>query len=217
MQLLRHTSPITFHWRWRNKTIPRTQDNYTCKENQQCIIANGTVRATNLTGWTGDNNPYHFVFSGPPPTNITITAHVNKSWWQQNSTDFYKRPGLNWKQPHQWVNMTIGHPAAYNHIFSVQTSQFILCSNATPIENRTIWGDFLWLSVAWPQNNTSQLVRVPRTCSNVSVAARKHLIHFHISFPELPDCNRRRRAWYDTLLGGLGSGFGIANSIDLED
>lgn len=112
--------------------------------------------------------------------------------------------------------MTTGHPAAYNHTFSIQTSQFILCSNAIPIENQTIWGAFLWLSVARPQNHTPQLVHVPHTCSNVSVAANKHLIHFNISFPELPNCNRRRRAWYDTLLGGLSSGFGVVNSIDLE-
>ena len=29
-------------------------------------------------------------------------------------------------------------------------------------------------------------------------------------------CTQRKNAWYDTLLGGLGSGIGITNSVDLE-
>lgn len=59
-------------------------------------------------------------------------------------------------------------------------------------------------------------MRIPRTCTNISAIAPKRIIHFNLTFPLIPDCQRVKRAWYDTLLGGLGSGFGIANSIDLE-
>lgn len=59
-------------------------------------------------------------------------------------------------------------------------------------------------------------MHIPRTCTNISVAAPQRVIHFNISFPTLPKCSHKCRAWYDTRLGGLGSRLGVANSIDLE-
>lgn len=101
--------------------------------------------------------------------------------------------------------------------FTIMVSQFILCINSTPITNRSLWGQFIWFSIQQPPKDvTPQIIRIPRTCTNVSIAAPRRLIHFNISFPILPECNRRRRAWYNTLLGGLGTEVGITNSIDLE-
>ena len=100
--------------------------------------------------------------------------------------------------------------------FNVNISAFILCNNETNIKGQGEWVDYIWHSINNKSEiNAPQLIWVPHTCSNVSFLANKLFIHFNVSFPLSPLCTQRR-AWYDTLLGGLWSGIGIANSVDLE-
>ncbi|XP_061677934.1 uncharacterized protein LOC133501857 [Syngnathoides biaculeatus] len=44
----------------------------------------------------------------------------------------------------------------------------------------------------------------------------KTRVYWEIKFPDIPHCTRRRRAWYDTLLGGMGTLYGVANAADNE-
>lgn len=146
------------------------------------------------------------------PIFINCSSAAKISCYTANLTLWHNR----YRHLHEAINKCIAYNLATMN-FTVEASQFIICSNTTEIKNRTMWGDYLWISVqTLPQDATPQIVHIPRTCTNVSIAAPQKLIHFNISFPPLLKCNRRCHAWYNTLLGGLGSGFGIANSIDLE-
>ena len=66
-----------------------------------------------------------------------------------------------------------------------------------------------------PAVNQDQLIRLPSTCKNVAKIRQKHMLFFNISFPATPPCEVKR-AWYDTLLRGAGTGLGLLNSVDLE-
>lgn len=74
------------------------------------------------------------------------------------------------------------------YTFSVNASQFMLCTNATPITNQNMWVDYIWLSTSIPINHTPQIVHIPQICTNVSIASNKHLVYFNISFPQLKLC-----------------------------
>ncbi|XP_054626219.1 uncharacterized protein LOC129178227 [Dunckerocampus dactyliophorus] len=47
-------------------------------------------------------------------------------------------------------------------------------------------------------------------------ATQRTVVSWTIKFPNLPTCHRRRREWYDTLLGGTGTVLGVSNTIDGE-
>lgn len=79
----------------------------------------------------------------------------------------------------------------------------MLCTNSTPIQNRSTWVDYMWFASQKKQVITPQMVRIPKHCKFLTIADDKRLIHFNITFPEMPTCNRKKSAWYDTLLGGL--------------
>lgn len=168
-----------------------------------------------MTVWKRNTESrYHVVVSGSPPINfifktkVNITCSVNISIHSNTYTSFV----ASILQAMQYCNNS-----KHNLNLTVNSSQFILCTNTTPIINRTSWEDYIWVSVKQSlKSATPQIVRIPKTCTNTSVAAPQRVIHFNISFPTLPKCNRKLRAWYDTLLSGLSSRLSVANSIDLE-
>lgn len=60
--------------------------------------------------------------------------------------------------------------------------------------------------------------RLPSTCENVGMNAQKTVLITQVTFPpNNRQCiSRRKRAWYDTLLGGYGALTGTVNGFDIE-
>ncbi|CAJ0966855.1 unnamed protein product [Ranitomeya imitator] len=59
--------------------------------------------------------------------------------------------------------------------------------------------------------------RLPSSCVKVGRQAQKTIIIANIRFSPTPVCpSRKRRAWYDALLGGYRAGTGTLNGFDIE-
>uniref|UniRef100_A0A3Q3A8X2 Uncharacterized protein n=1 Tax=Kryptolebias marmoratus TaxID=37003 RepID=A0A3Q3A8X2_KRYMA len=56
------------------------------------------------------------------------------------------------------------------------------------------------------------------TCTQMAQTRTSQDVVWQVSFPPLPNCahHRKRRSWYDTLLGGSGTLLGLSNTIDGE-
>lgn len=77
----------------------------------------------------------------------------------------------------------------YTEHMMINVTQFIVCTNVTPITNRITWADLIWVSISQPLTKIPQIVRIPQTCTNTSILAPKRIIHFNLTFPPLPDCH----------------------------
>ncbi|XP_061668919.1 uncharacterized protein LOC133496874 [Syngnathoides biaculeatus] len=62
----------------------------------------------------------------------------------------------------------------------------------------------------------THLTPILDTCTHLAQAVVETKIYWTIHFPPIPICNRIKRAWYDTLLGGTGTVLGLANTADNE-
>ncbi|XP_075695314.1 endogenous retrovirus group 3 member 1 Env polyprotein-like [Rhinoderma darwinii] len=99
-----------------------------------------------------------------------------------------------------------------------ETDGIILCMNNSQIRNRRY---FVFLIIILrdsfkPHITVQSLERIPHTCKSAVTQQQKKNVHFNISFPESPSCHRQKREWYDPLLGGVGTGLGVLNGIQLE-
>ncbi|XP_057711231.1 uncharacterized protein LOC130928552 [Corythoichthys intestinalis] len=54
------------------------------------------------------------------------------------------------------------------------------------------------------------------TCTPLTQSVITTKMHWKVVFPVFPSCARRKREWYDTLLGGTGTLLGVSNTIDNE-
>ncbi|XP_038599110.1 uncharacterized protein LOC119924204 [Tachyglossus aculeatus] len=114
-------------------------------------------------------------------------------------------------------NSTVTQYQGSNFTISVNRAATLLCFNTTTITNRTWWVEYIrLLTNITPISQELIIVRVPGSCQNVTFNTQQNLLHCNITFPPWKPCNRRRRSWFDTLLGGAGTGLGIVNSVDLE-
>ncbi len=86
--------------------------------------------------------------------------------------------------------------------------------NSTEIHNRSTYGTVIpWVSK--PQHLDRHVVPIPHTCTPVAHDVKHTTVFWTILFPPIPKC-RNKRAWYDTLLGGTGTGLGVLNTIDKQ-
>lgn len=213
--LLDQNNTLQWRWHWRNATVPRQQDSIFCPANTACPIMNVTARSDSILTREFKKIRYRYVLFGTSSINISITSLVNFTCCSVNAS-FPANYKVDLLDAMFRCNETGWNNSGF---LQIHNSQFVWCKNSTIIVNRTMWNDLIWIIIRAPnitKNTSSQIVRLPRTCTNVSVLAPKNLLHFNLTFPSIPSCARKRRAWYDTFLGSVGSGFGIANSIDLE-
>ncbi|XP_068919915.1 uncharacterized protein [Petaurus breviceps papuanus] len=205
---------------WRNATIPRQQDGYTCPAKETCNIANWTANANATFYKVGA--PIFAILKGDYPVNLTMTTliSVNCCITTLDFTTPESRFPIMRGQLEQTCNTWNIHNSSrilelnvtghYHH-------QYLFCINATIMQNRTSWVQYLLLLPTHsPTSHSPGIIRVPKSCTNASISQHKIVFHYNVTFPPLANCVRRKRAWYDTLLGGAGTGLGIVNSVDLE-
>ncbi|XP_078009453.1 uncharacterized protein LOC144456956 isoform X1 [Phascolarctos cinereus] len=106
-----------------------------------------------------------------------------------------------------------------NSTYTVSLSQaddrkYFYCRNTSNGLYEEYLNQLVWVVPVTPK--PPGIIRVPRSCTNTSILQHKIVFHYNVTFPSLESCVRKKRAWYDTLLGGAGTGLGIVNSIDLE-
>ncbi|XP_066445351.1 uncharacterized protein [Eleutherodactylus coqui] len=189
-----------YSWGWRSSTRTRTQDNFTCEANQKCHIVNITFDGTI---WSG--NPLSHISSTYRPSyalhkatgQINITSLVKVSCCQRPK----ELPYLNYSLVIQYVQNCTNMGVQFS--FPLNETEVITCGNATEIENRTIWGQFLvFVNINTSKIDPGHIKRVPSTCRQVGRYAQKTVIQTSVEFPPSRTCStkRSRRAWYDTLL-----------------
>ncbi|XP_041438795.1 uncharacterized protein LOC121400092 [Xenopus laevis] len=107
----------------------------------------------------------------------------------------------------------------YNWTFTAN-SKWIICANATNIAGRRVpWQSLLHVwNIDSATQNLGHIKRLTATCIPVATIGQKIILHINIVFPAKRSCHnaRRKRAWYDTLLGGYGTLAGTLNSFDIE-
>ena len=70
---------------------------------------------------------------------------------------------------------------------------------------------------AYPSASITNLAPIVPSCTRLALERQHTEVHWKVLFPPLPTCNfRRKRAWYDTVLGGAGTILGVSNTIDSE-
>ncbi|XP_066437537.1 uncharacterized protein [Eleutherodactylus coqui] len=205
-----------YSWGWRNSTRTRKQDNFTCEANQKCYIVNITFDGTI---WSG--NPLSHISSTYRPSyalhkatgQINITSLVKVSCCQRPK----ELPYLNYSLVIQYVQNCTNTGVQFS--FPLNETEVITCGNATEIENRAMWGQFLvFVNINASKIDPGHIKRVPSTCRLVGRDAQKTVIQASVQFPPSRTCptKRSRRAWYDTLLGGYGALSGTINGFDIE-
>ncbi len=86
--------------------------------------------------------------------------------------------------------------------------------NSTEIHNRSTYGTIIpW--VRKPQHLDRHVIPIPHTCTPVANTVTHTTVFWTILFPPISKC-RNKRAWYDTLLRGTGTGLGVLNTIDKQ-
>ncbi|OCT87905.1 hypothetical protein XELAEV_18021609mg, partial [Xenopus laevis] len=106
---------------------------------------------------------------------------------------------------------------------SIPLSHTLVITNHTPIINRT------WFIIAvtclnqtiveHPKHHNYSIIPRPPTCVNTTIIKKAIHVILNISTPPVTFCHaisRKRRAWYDTLLGGTGTAMGVLNGVDME-
>uniref|UniRef100_A0A8C6NST4 Envelope glycoprotein n=1 Tax=Nothobranchius furzeri TaxID=105023 RepID=A0A8C6NST4_NOTFU len=110
--------------------------------------------------------------------------------------------------------------------------------NGTCIQNGTNWsmkvdrdfrirngtvitGGHAYLYIFWVLPDTARATQTAvaplvHTCQQMGQIRVAEYVRWTVKFPPIPPCNRRRRAWYDTVLGGTGTLYGLANTADNE-
>ncbi|XP_071989630.1 uncharacterized protein [Engystomops pustulosus] len=80
------------------------------------------------------------------------------------------------------------------------------------------WRDWMlvYLNQAY-KTDPGHMKRIPSSCVKTGTQSRKTVVSVIVTFPSDAICPvRRRRAWYDTILGGVGAVTGTLNSFDIE-
>ncbi|XP_036590210.1 uncharacterized protein LOC118827963 [Trichosurus vulpecula] len=137
-------------------------------------------------------------------TNLPFSTHLsfNQQWPSLDTTN--------------WTNVYF-EARTFTIYMPEMNNKYLYCHNATPIldrRNKKWYNKLIWTRPAAPES--PGIVRVPKSCINASISQHKIVFHYNVTFPPLANCVRRKRAWYDTLLGSAGTGLGIVNSVDLE-
>ncbi|XP_068957051.1 uncharacterized protein [Petaurus breviceps papuanus] len=138
-------------------------------------------------------------------TNLSLTTHLpfNRIWPPAEDTS-------------NWTNVYF-EAMAFTIYMPEMNNKYLYCHNATPIVDRRYkewYNKLIWTRPATPES--PGIVHVPKSCTNTSISQHKIVFHYNVTFPPLANCVRKKRAWYDTLLGGVGTGLGVVNSVDLE-
>uniref|UniRef100_A0A803JQL4 Uncharacterized protein n=1 Tax=Xenopus tropicalis TaxID=8364 RepID=A0A803JQL4_XENTR len=201
-------------WGWRNATIARQQDNFTCPANQPCIVLNMTTSSSILKS---HNHIGYLAIPVQRYCNFSIISNAtafqstllmpSQEYDKPFLVNVYHDPNsFNWTQ-----NTNYSLPAGYTLLFT----------NGTPITNRTWFmiGIVCIISTSPTAHNYS-LIPTPDTCVNVTTINKAVKVIFKITTPPIPVCStsksRHKRAWYDTLLGGAGTAMGVLNGVDME-
>lgn len=98
----------------------------------------------------------------------------------------------------------------------------ILLTNDSEITNSTYFGvAYVCSQYLTPKANNNTHVPIASTCTNTSLSNEEIQVTFNITTPNVFTCNpnspnRKKKAWYDTLLGGTGTTLGVLNGNDLE-
>lgn len=201
-------------WGWKNSTESRSQDNFTCPANQACF---GIVNITfNGKMWAGpkDSQGYRSTFAlHQAKGDISVVPHVHISCCLKSRQFMY----LNQREREvQFKNCS--NPGLMFK-FPVKNANVIICINATSIQNRTWWAqDLVFIDINASQIDPGHIKKLPSTCEKVGTHAQKTVLITQVTFPpNNRQCmSRRKRAWYDTLLGGYGALTGTLDGFDVE-
>ncbi|XP_061677232.1 uncharacterized protein LOC133501463 [Syngnathoides biaculeatus] len=183
------------HIRWKSSTQDRTQGDYTCPAYRACGVVNVT---SNCQMWKckrclgGKDIPV--VEQGCNLTVISVVpmCHYNRTTKTCNE--------------HNWTRWTI----------TVKETVFFFFFNSTEISGRNTFLYLIWVLPGKPNATRTHIAPVLDTCTHMAQARVKTRVYWEIKFPDIPHCTRRRKAWYDTLLGGMGTLYGVANAADNE-
>ncbi|CAN2391308.1 hypothetical protein PRIEUP_LOCUS1347 [Pristimantis euphronides] len=96
--------------------------------------------------------------------------------------------------------------------------EVLSCVNASAIRGRTWWVQYLVpVNMNSSKIDPGHMKRIPTSCIRTGTQSQKTVVTVKITFPPTPPCQyRQRRAWYDTMLGGVGAVTGTLNSFDIE-
>lgn len=109
--------------------------------------------------------------------------------------------------------------ASRSWTFNITEVEVLVCHNGSEIKNRGWWAqDLVFININASRIDPGHVKRLPSTCENVGMNAQKTVLITQVTFPpNNRQCiSRRKRAWYDTLLGGYGALTGTVNGFDIE-
>ncbi|XP_041064066.1 uncharacterized protein LOC121289097 [Carcharodon carcharias] len=208
---------------WEASDQERRQDNFTCPSGQQCDIMTITSNCTlyRCKGSFEDANT-----TVAPGCVLTIHTRVNMC-----SKGQCHEGGIEWttitankemritngtpitgRGPMDWLirgesRIPKHQPPSMTSLFDVRicvgdSTNCGVCDVVTTV----------------PKVHHTHLAPIASTCQAMASTAAQTNVHWQVRLPVIPECNpkRRRRAWYDTLLGGAGTVMGISNAIDSE-
>ncbi|XP_073397545.1 uncharacterized protein [Dendrobates tinctorius] len=202
-------------WLWKESTKERKQDDFICPEGQSCNIANVTVEGYVWIGPRGATSFQVAYMLHNMHGTANITAKVNLTCCNAGE-------GFESLSPTQQIRIyknctpTIG--SGTELVFNINVLQTLLCHNATSITNRSTWAQSItFVNMNSSKTDPGHMKRIPSSCVKTGTQSQKTVVTAIVIFPSNVLCPiRQKRAWYDTLLGGVGTVTGTLNSFDIE-
>ncbi|XP_077149428.1 uncharacterized protein LOC143812530 isoform X2 [Ranitomeya variabilis] len=183
------------------------------------IITNGTGQVTimaeeNITCWREDISQY------------IGFGNIDKTVWMN-----YTKKG----KSHNVFNFALNQTglivcSSEKQVEFLRGKTLSSCDNSTGTVNGTgqccgtldrSWGKWgRWLRVYQDtalKVDPGHLKKIPTACVKTGTQSQKTVASVIVTFPPDKPCSvRNRRAWYDTILGGVGAIAGTLNSFDIE-
>ncbi|XP_055014226.1 uncharacterized protein LOC129410337 [Boleophthalmus pectinirostris] len=182
-----------FRFGWKNATLIRIQDNFTCEANRACITTRVRTKCTLFSY----RQRGHVIPVVSPDCIIHISSNVSLCLYNLTVRQCVERHnGTEW-------NITVS-----------ESDMAVWLVNASAIANRTIYGMKIEVVPATSRPDPAQVVPIPGTCQPLVTGLTKTKVHWTVNFPPFPPCPRQKRVWYDTILGGSGTLLGLSNMVD---
>ncbi|XP_067888025.1 uncharacterized protein [Heterodontus francisci] len=213
---------------WRQGSKIRTQGSFTCEAGNLCEIGNWTGTCKGCGRWVGHGKVMFTLSKGK---NVTLKIEFKEGVKMACSLDgnISRLQDGQWK--HQWAyNGTEGMSnITGKEEISLNTTHWYLCKNSTPISNRNSMVQLFYVRKTNQQETPmGHLQRLHSTCTQVLVSPYTLNLTIQVQYNNKnnPNCSVstiqaklnevRGKRDIGTVLGGLGTGLGALNAIDLE-
>lgn len=199
--------------------LTHTQGNFTCLPNELCVIFCTMVPHDWIVLEVVVEWGVVVLLTNASTCVINVIRNVTSYYWNVKLYHTHPFSSLFYIEEVKTHMVRKARWTESSMVWSIGSS--ILIFNDSEITNSSHPGVAYICKYLTPKVNNNMHVPIASNCINTSLSNQEIQVTFNIATLNVFICNpsshkRKKRAWYDTLLGGTGTTLGILNGIDLE-